>query len=173
MAIDDFRNLALVEVERIHRLAYAMTLNAEAAEKLVREAYNEAFNNLPKALPDRDVRCWLMGTMFRLYSVQQASTADPATRKCPGTPEPASVESRPFRISDGPPGWLEEALPGMSFRCRAVIVLWAVEALTYREIADVMGEPVGTITVWLNRAQNYLIRKRGDAATRLDSTEPK
>ena len=155
--------LALMEVESVYRLAHAMTLDADAAEKLVAGVYRRALENPPVEMPARDVRRWLLRILVQSHAAQQAAPThgSPAQRCPPAAEKPAPIQ--PLRPGTETSDWFVQALPGMTFHCRAVIVLWAIEGLTYRQIGQIMDIPVGTVTVWLNRARNYLARKQAEA----------
>lgn len=160
--IHDFYNLALMELESVYRLAAAMTLDGAAAEELVAEVYRQAERPSPM-LRERDIRVWLMRLLVQTYAGQLIAASDAsATVKCPQTAPPKAV-AQPF-APVREIGWIQAALAPMSFRCRAVTVLWAVEALNSREIAEIMDEPVGTVSLWLSRARNHLLKKRQEAS---------
>lgn len=165
MAAEELKSLALMEVESVHRLAHAMTLDSGRAEELVVEAFRLAFEHSPLGVRERDVRGWLFRTVVQAHHSQLAAAGSTeATKKCPGAPGPTlpAIEVRP---KDETAEWFLQALPAMSFRCRAVVVLWAVEGLSHREIAEVMSEPVGTVSLWLQRAQSHLAKRWNDRAS--------
>ena len=162
MATEDFRALALVELDAVYRLAHAMTLDGTLAERLAIEVYRQALEHPPAGLAGRDLRRWLLRSLVKAHAALQLATGA-ASKKCPA-PEQTMPPITPAQLADEGLDWITRALPTMTHHCRAVIVLWAVEGFTYREIAEILDEPVGTVTLWLQRARRHLSNKRAEAA---------
>jgi RNA polymerase sigma-70 factor (ECF subfamily) len=76
---------------------------------------------------------------------QQPEPADPSAAR-----GDAAVERAELRTS------LEAAIAALPVAYREVIHLFHVEQLSYREIAEVMGTPIGTVMTWLHRARAQL-----------------
>ena len=57
-----------------------------------------------------------------------------------------------------------EALDSLSPDFREVVLLADVEGFSYKEIAEIMGTPIGTVMSRLNRARGQLRTKLGDYA---------
>jgi len=63
---------------------------------------------------------------------------------------------------------LREAMAGLSEEYRAVIVLVAIEGLSYQETADTLKIPIGTVMSRLSRARATLAEKLGNVGVRSD-----
>jgi len=53
-------------------------------------------------------------------------------------------------------GRIKAAVDELSVEHREVLMLWGVEGMKYREIADVTGVPIGTVMSRLHRARKTL-----------------
>ena len=63
---------------------------------------------------------------------------------------------------------LREAMAGLSEEYRAVIVLVAIEGLSYQETADTLKIPIGTVMSRLSRARAKLAEKLGNVGVHSD-----
>jgi len=54
---------------------------------------------------------------------------------------------------------LKHAIDGLPDHYREVLLLWAVEGLKYREVADVLGVALGTVMSRLYRARGILSKE--------------
>ncbi len=163
MAGSDLRDRALKEVDAVFRLAYYATLSRDRATELVDIAYARAL----RAANEQDHPSNIRHQLFReLYRAITSSEGDPAQSPLRSAPSIAGYAGEvkpsldPTSVSQQYP-WLESALPGMSFRCRTILVMWAVEGLTAREIADVLQEPLDAVSTRLTRLQRHISRKLG------------
>src|SRR5690606_23476254 len=59
---------------------------------------------------------------------------------------------------------LKHAIDDLPEHYRAVLLLWAVEGLKYREVADVLDVPLGTVMSRLHRARAILSQELAELA---------
>lgn len=151
---------AFGELVRRHRkgtinVVYRMCGDAALAEEAAQEAFIRAWTNLPKYKPRSPFRNWL-------YRIATNAATDALRRR----KDTVNLESVDLVSADRGPEALAEAgelgervrqavldLPPAS---RAVIVLREYEELTYKEIADTLGIPIGTVMSRLNYARGLL-----------------
>ncbi len=171
----EFEQLALSHLEAMHRMAYTLTRNSDAAGDLVQEAYLLAFRAW-ESFSQRDeiatkdgesaasasMRAWLFRILHNAHY-----TAGRKAKRAPALSE--AVESAPDQHdlpNDAPPAWnlrdldwehvddrMKIAIDALSGEHREVLLLWGVEGMKYREIAEVLGVPLGTIMSRLHRAR--------------------
>ncbi len=60
---------------------------------------------------------------------------------------------------------LKNAVDGLPPAYRAVLLMWAVEGLKYREIARIIDAPVGTVMSRLHRARQAILEQIGPRAS--------
>ena len=130
----------------------------QAADDLVAETFLAAFAKRDRYdLAHPDARPWLYGIATNLVGqhhrdearqdrIRQAAVAEP---EVPGHAErvAADVTARAVRAV------LEWALAALSAGDRDVLLLIAWEQLTYQEVAQALGIPVGTVQSRLHRAR--------------------
>ena len=125
---------------------------------MVQEAFLRAFRFFP-SFRGGDPRAWLL-TIVRnsCWTWLRANRAQEVATALEDVDEPvdvtASVEEDLVRRADGPR--LRRALDDLPGEFREVIVLRELEDLSYREIAEVAGVPVGTVMSRLARARRRL-----------------
>ncbi|HSB63839.1 MAG TPA: sigma-70 family RNA polymerase sigma factor [Thermoanaerobaculia bacterium] len=141
-----------------YNLARWLTRNDHDAEDVVQEAFLRAFRFFP-SFRGGDPRAWLL-TIVRnsCWTWLRANRAKEVATALEDVDEPvdvaASVEEDLVRRADGPR--LKRALDDLPGEFREVIVLRELEDLSYREIAEVAGVPVGTVMSRLARARRRL-----------------
>jgi RNA polymerase sigma factor (sigma-70 family) len=74
------------------------------------------------------------------------------------------VQDIPAEVQDHPENQilLRQVLQELTPRYRSIIILKYFEDLTLKEIADIMGRPVGTIKTWLNKALKQMRLELGE-----------
>ena len=125
---------------------------------MVQEAFLRAYRFFP-SFRGSDARAWLL-TIVRnaCWTFLRANRAREVVAALEEADEPAdgaaSVEEDLVRRADGTRlRWALDELPG---EFREVIVLRELEELSYREIAEVAGVPLGTVMSRLARARRRL-----------------
>jgi RNA polymerase sigma-70 factor, ECF subfamily len=125
---------------------------------VVQEAFLRAYRFFP-SFRGGDARAWLL-TIVRnaCWTFLRANRASEAMAALEEADEPAdtaaSVEEDLVRRADG--ARLRRALDELPGEFREVIVLRELEELSYREIAEVSGIPVGTVMSRLARGRRRL-----------------
>ena len=170
-----FHTLALAEVDAVHRFALHLSRSHHEAEDLVQETYLRALRSAEQFKPgEHGMRPWLFKILHNVLHTRRSR--DRRARETLRQIEPAAVA--PLLP---PPGdhhqetatgvnWdttderLYRAIRDLPVPHRTVFLLSAVEDLKYREIADVVGVPVGTVMSRLSRARAVLARQLGDLA---------
>ena len=151
---------AFGELVRCHRegvvnVVYRLCGDVNLAEDAAQEAFIRAWQHLPSYRPRSPFRNWV-------YRIATNVALDSLRRER----ETVDIDALPLATSDeGPEATVESkergervrqavlALPSAS---RAVLVLREYEGLSYREIADTLDIPMGTVMSRLNYARNRL-----------------
>jgi len=141
--------------EGVINVVYRMCGDANLAEDAAQEAFIRAWQHLPSYRPRSPFRNWV-------YRIATNVALDALRRER----ETVDIESLPLATSNERPQSTVEreergervrqavlALPPAS---RAVLVLREYEGLSYREIADTLNIPMGTVMSRLNYARNRL-----------------
>ncbi len=187
---DAFHTLALAELDAVHRMAVHLTRSRAEAEDLVQETYLRALRGVDGFVPgEHGVRPWLFKILHNalhtrrakdrragesLRRLQESALASDAAVGGPGpTEQPTAGPGSPKGPDGRRPSGLDwddlderlcRAVAALPVAHRAVFLMSAVEDMKYREIADVVGVPVGTVMSRLSRARAALAAQLGDLA---------
>ncbi len=164
LSFAEFQSLAMAEIDSVYRFARSLTRRSADADDLVQETYLRAIRSWEGfGLRDHGIRPWLLRIAHNTHLTRMSSAANrhEAQREHIDLNEmsPAPVESP---AGDGAVDWsqfddrLLGALNDLSDGLRAVVVLWALDNLTYREIGEVLEVPIGTVMSRLHRARQVL-----------------
>lgn len=159
-----FRQLLLNEIDAVYRLAVSLVGHAGDPDDLVQETYLRAIRSKTDfQLTTYGVRPYLFKILHNVLNTRLAkhrhepevAPIPVGSRQAPETPARADdLANFDWEAVDGDLKHAIEALPTMH---RIVFLLCAVEGLRYREIADIVGVPVGTIMSRLHRARELLV----------------
>jgi RNA polymerase sigma-70 factor (ECF subfamily) len=175
-----FEELALPHLKSLYRFALRLTGNAGAAEDLVQEAYLKAFESFPALRDPARSRAWL----FRILSRLAVDRHRRGAREVPlETAEDLDRFSLYDRISEEDPlpysDQLHEdflarfrdeevraALSALPEAYLAPLVLLYLEGMSYRELAEVLDLPMGTVMSRLHRGRKLLEQELWECAAR-------
>jgi RNA polymerase sigma-70 factor (ECF subfamily) len=171
------RELIDAHYEALYRYAFRLTGSAADAEDLTQEAFGKALARLAQLRePDR-AKAWLFRILRNLYLHKVRD--EKRHRVIPLD----AVGDLPGREPDAEPviepGRLQQALDELDEGFRTPLILFYFEEFSYRDIAEQMELPIGTVMSRLARAKAYLRAKlspngRGEHAGVLeaDGREP-
>ena len=184
-----FEALALPQLPVLYRLAVRLTGRPEDAEDLVQETYIKALRAFPSLRDPARIRPWLTQILTRLVIDRQRT---PERELAVGDlaeldrfslydliwdedPLPYSDHLHRDFLAQFPDDDVRHALLALPEAYRVPLVLLYVEDLSYRELAVVLGCPVGTVMSRLHRARKILERDLWECAKRrgfVKSEEP-
>jgi RNA polymerase sigma-70 factor (ECF subfamily) len=156
-----FRDAALPHLDDVYTLARYLLRSAADADDAVQECYLRAFRHFD-GLRGQATKPWLMAILrnvcraeFARRSSSAGDLADVAEDALPLWQEPeSSPEGEVLRQRDSDTvRTLVAALPAPF---REAIVLRDINDLSYREIAEAVGAPIGTVMSRLARARSML-----------------
>jgi len=154
-----FEETVLPHLDAAYNLARWLTRNEHDAQDVVQEAYLRAFRFFG-GFRGSDARAWVLTivrntcyTWFRQNrSPELAADFDEAVReKESGEPDP---ETR--QVLKAQSQLVNDAIEKLPIEFREVMVLRELEELSYKEIAAVVGVPIGTVMSRLARARKRL-----------------
>ena len=153
-----FDQAVLPHLDAAYNLARWLTRNNQDAEDVTQEACLRAFKYW-KGFSGRDSRSWLLAIVrntfyswLRQRSDQPVLTEDGEMDDTAGSsPDPESALIRNVDRNT-----LRAALEDLAVEFREAIVLREMEGLSYKEIADIAGVPIGTVMSRLARARKRL-----------------
>ena len=157
----EFKVLCQRHSDEIYRFARSLLANEADAEDATQEVLLRLWNHLPKMYPF-NLKAWLMQTT-RCYCLDQIRRrTNPAA---PALTDDEILDAHPDELAVDPSHAadssfrLEQAhklLRKLPENLRSVFVLYEVNGLRYREIADALGIPINSVKVYLSRAREKL-----------------
>jgi RNA polymerase sigma-70 factor (ECF subfamily) len=156
---EEFKSQALVHVAALMRTALRLCDSRESAEDAVQETYLQAWKYWKTFQPGTSCRSWLFRILFNVIKKKHGVEAQRVTI------EEAALNNLVTLRPNLHPGIHEvfEAFERLAEEHRAVLLLVAVEEMTYKEAASALGVPVGTVMSRLNRARARLRRLLGES----------
>lgn len=151
-------------IPRLRRYARALAGDRAAADDLVQDTLERAWAKLHLFRGGTDLRAWLFTVMHNVH-VNQVRAARPTDALDEDMPELAqrAVQGDALVVRD-----LERALAALPAAQREVLLLVALEDLSYEETAQVLGIPIGTVMSRLARAREKLrVLMTGKGGTKL------
>jgi RNA polymerase sigma-70 factor, ECF subfamily len=165
---------------QLYPAALRMTRNASDAEDLVQETFAKAYAGFHQFTPGTNLRAWLhrilSNTFINSYRKKRREpiqdlgadfSEDWHTSNDPLSPPARSAEAEALeRLADSD---ILEALRSLPSEFRVAIYLADVEGYPYREIAEMMGTPIGTVMSRLHRGRAKLRQQLAGYAPRRPS----
>ena len=171
-----FERDAMQYLDQLYGAALRMTRNPADAEDLVQDTYVKAFASFHQFTPGTNLKAWL----YRILTNSYINTYRKRQRQ-PQTSGGDQIEDWQLaraeaHTSDGlrtaemdaldrmPDSVVTEAMNALSPDFRLAVYLADVEGFSYKEIAEIMGTPIGTVMSRLNRGRNQLRTALADYA---------
>jgi RNA polymerase sigma-70 factor, ECF subfamily len=155
----DFETVALPHLESLFRLALWLERDRPAAEDLVQETFAQALQSFHRFEPGTNCRAWLVSILQHLRSNRRRALARQPQLSDVGDLEEQLAETLTYEPPT-PEGISEEevliALKKLPASFQEAIVLADVEQFSYKEIAEILGIPLGTVMSRLHRARKLL-----------------
>jgi RNA polymerase sigma factor (sigma-70 family) len=164
-----FSQLVLPRLDEGYRLARWLTGNPTDAEDVVQEASLRAFRAI-EGFAEGNARAWFL-TIVRntcyswlerrrspvVMSSEDLGRADQDVLEAGGTAAPPAETPESALIGKDEAGRLARAVEALPVPLREALVLREYHGLSYREIAEVAGVPIGTVMSRLARARQQLL----------------
>ncbi|MCS6851402.1 MAG: sigma-70 family RNA polymerase sigma factor [Gemmataceae bacterium] len=146
--------------EALYRYAYRLTGSVADAEDLTQETFCRAQRHWHQLREQHRVRAWLFGILRNAYRhrLRDQRPQRHVAIDCVGDlPDPGSdPASTPVVEID--PNELQRALDELPEEFRTPIILYYFDNFSYRDIAEQMDLPIGTVMSRLARAKAHLRR---------------
>jgi RNA polymerase sigma-70 factor (ECF subfamily) len=153
---EEFDRSALVHQASLMRMARRLCGTRDVADDLVQETYLDAWRSFHRFEPGTNCRAWLYKILFFNYTryrrkqsrepflVEIDDAAESAVRFDPQTPDALTAES------------VKAAFERLAEPFHTTVFLVDVEQLTYREAAEALQIPIGTVMSRLSRGRRLL-----------------
>ena len=162
-----FERDALIFANPLYSAALSYTRNVQDAEDLVQDTFAKAFNSFHQFEPGTNLKAWL----YRILTTTFINTY----RKDQRRPQISDGEVEDWQIFEAashtsdqgksaedvvlenlPDGDVKDALSAIPEDFRMVVYYADVEGYSYKEIAEIVGVPSGTVMSRLHRGRKLL-----------------
>ncbi len=148
------RELIDAHYDGLYRYAFRLSGSSADAEDLTQETFRKALARLPQLRDAGKARAWLYRILRNEYLHRVRD--DQRHRTVPLDAVGDLAEKAPAELHEIDPARLQQALAELDESFRTPIILFYFEEFSYRDIADQMDLPIGTVMSRLARAKSHL-----------------
>ncbi|MDR2974381.1 MAG: sigma-70 family RNA polymerase sigma factor [Propionibacteriaceae bacterium] len=168
-----FERDAMPLISQLYGAALKLTRNSVDAEDLLQETYTKAFTSFHQFREGTNLKAWLYRILSNAYitNYRKAQRSpkiadDPeiedwqlaAAESHLAQPSPSAEMAAMSRLTDSR---VIDAMRALKDEYRYTVYLADVEGFSYKEIADILQIPIGTVMSRLNRGRTQLRRALG------------
>ena len=158
----DFEQLAMPLFDSLYNFAHWLTQSREEAEDLVQETYAKALRGFGSFQPGTNFRAWIFRILRNTFLTSRTGLA--ATRTVSLETEDDQEQTvavwretpESILLEQAGQQQVQAALQQVPVVFREVLLLCDVEEMSYQEIAETLGVPIGTVMSRLYRARKTL-----------------
>jgi RNA polymerase sigma-70 factor, ECF subfamily len=181
-----FADLAMEYMPSLYSAALRMTRNRADAEDLVQETYLRAYRGFGGFQEGTNLKAWLYriltNTFINSYRAKKRRPEESDVediedfylyRRIGGLEEARASRSAEDELMDlFPEAEVKEAVESLPETFRMAVLLADVEGFSYKEIADILEIPIGTVMSRLHRGRKALQKRLYDFAAERGLASP-
>jgi len=162
-----FEELAMPLFAKLYNFAHWLTQDRAAAEDLVQETYMKALRGFPSFQQGTNFRAWMYKILRNTFLTTQSGLKAWASisldsdsdgdREGGASIEPAASETpESVLLARVQHETIQDALEKLPVKFREIVLLCDMEEMSYQEIGETLGIPIGTVMSRLSRARKAM-----------------
>ena len=156
--VTEFEELSLPLLRSLYNLARWLTGDDHDAEDLVQETYLKAYRNFDSFQSGTNFRAWIFRILRNTFLTSRTGpgAASNVSFETHDEGYEAAIENETpetVLLKDLDSQRIQDAIEGLPVRYREALLLCDVEEMSYRQIAEILSIPIGTVMSRLARAR--------------------
>jgi len=153
-----FEDLALPLFDQLYNFARWMAKDDAEAEDLVQETYAKALRGFSSFQAETNFRAWMYRILRNAFLSSRTGLKATVNfdEEEHGEAWPARSSPESLLIEQADRELVQQGLAQLPVHFREILLLCEVEEMSYREISETLGIPVGTVMSRLSRARRAL-----------------
>jgi RNA polymerase sigma-70 factor (ECF subfamily) len=153
-----FEQMTMPLFDQLYNFAHWLTGAQADAEDLVQETYARALKGFASFAAGTDLRAWMYRILRNTFLTSKSGLAAKRTTSIEDDSELVSKELTPelLLLRQEGKATVLNALAALPVDSREVLLLFEMEEMSYREIAEVLDVPIGTVMSRLARARKMM-----------------
>lgn len=151
--MDEIEILITEQIPRLRRYARALTADRTSADDLVQDTLERAWGKLYMWRRGSDLRAWMFSIMHNTFINRIRKNQLPTVSMDEDALEvpTRATQNDALEMRD-----LASAIAKLTYEYREVVLLIGLEQMSYEEVAQVLGIPMGTVMSRLSRGREKL-----------------
>ena len=158
-----FEELAMPHFAKLYNFAHWLTQDRAAAEDLVQETYMKALRGFSSFQQGTNFRAWMYKILRNTFLTTQNGlkawalvSLDSDGEGDQPTEPTASETPESVLLARVQQETIQSALESLPVKFREIVLLCDLEEMTYQEIGETLGIPIGTVMSRLSRARKAM-----------------
>jgi len=156
-----FEELAMPLFARLYNFAHWLSQERASAEDLVQETYMKALRGFSSFRQGTNFHAWMYRILRNTFLTTQAGLKASASISLDSddgqSAEPAAAETpESVLLARVEQATIQSVLETLPVKFREIILLCDLEEMSYREIGETLGIPLGTVMSRLSRARKAM-----------------
>jgi RNA polymerase sigma-70 factor (ECF subfamily) len=155
-----FEQMAMPLFDQLYNFAHWLTGDRSDAEDLVQETFAKALKGFRSFEDGTNLRAWMYRILRNSYLTSKSGLAAQRTSSLEEDEEQgltaSSMSPEALLLRQESYATAADALEALPAAYREIILLCEVEELSYREMAQILSVPIGTVMSRLARARKLL-----------------
>jgi RNA polymerase sigma-70 factor (ECF subfamily) len=157
-----FEELAMPHFAKLYNFAHWLTQDRAAAEDLVQETYMKALRGFSSFQQGTNFRAWMYKILRNTFLTTRsglkawASVSLDSDDSDKPTEPAASETPESVLLARVQQETIQSALESLPVKFREIVLLCDLEEMTYHEIGETLGIPIGTVMSRLSRARKAM-----------------